>query len=60
MCRFRRKLVSFILLDKCTLALTNPLAYYEIRTVSIRSVFILQVQGQYVIKLFTDVIKKNS
>ncbi len=53
---FCSKLVYFILAVTSSLALTNTLAYYEICTLQIRNVFIVQGPGACTIKLFTAVI----
>jgi hypothetical protein len=43
--RFHRRLVYFLLSATNTLARTNTLAYYGIRKLRIRSVFIVQAPG---------------
>jgi hypothetical protein len=47
MYRFGSKLMSFTLSVASTLALTNTLAYYEIRTLQIRNVFTVQTPAFY-------------
>jgi len=51
--RFRSKLVVASLLSVTNmLAWTNTLAYYGIRKLRIRNIFIVQAPGPYYIKLF--------
>jgi hypothetical protein len=54
--RYCSKLESFILSVTNTPALTNTLAYYEIHTIRICNVFIVQAPGACVIMHFTAVI----
>ncbi len=54
--RVRSKLVACILSVTDTRALTNTLAYYKIRTLQTRTVFIVEAPGASIIKLITAVI----